>query len=140
MKKIDLLCIVDDDPISVFTTKHALSVGHFCDSIIVFKDGKEAFDKLRAIITAGETLPEVILLDLNMPVWDGWQFLDEFTQVPIEKDLLIYIISSSNDPEDLRKAEQYKFVSKFIVKPVTVEKLQEVLSGDIDAMQHSSAV
>lgn len=135
MKKIDLLCIVDDDPISVFTTKHALSLGEFCQSIIVFRDGKEAFDKLKAIVVAGERLPEVILLDLNMPVWDGWQFLDEFIQIPIPKKVLIYIISSSNNPEDLRKAENYKQVSNFIIKPVTVEKLQDVLMEGIERMQ-----
>jgi len=124
MKKIDIVCIIDDDPVHIFVTKKVLELGEMCESIMVFKNGQEAYDKLRAICINGEILPDVILLDLNMPIWDGWDFLDAFTQIPIEKKIIIYIVTSSNDPSDIRKAKSYEQVSNFIVKPITIEKLK----------------
>lgn len=127
MKKIDIVCIIDDDPTHVFVTKRSLQLGNFCESIMVFRNGKEAFDSLKAICLAGERLPDLILLDINMPVWDGWNFLDEFMQIPIASKIIVYIITSSNNPEDIRRAEQYSLVSNFLIKPITIEKLQAEL-------------
>lgn len=127
MKKIDIACIIDDDPIFVFGVKKIMELIDFCKSLMVFKDGEEALHNLRAIISANEKLPDVILLDLNMPILDGWQFLDEFIKIPCEKEVVIYIVSSSVNPEDMLRAQSYELVSDYIIKPVTVEKLQEVL-------------
>ncbi len=128
MKKIDLACIIDDDPIHVFGAKRAISIANLCNSVLVFNNGKDAFDKIRAIFKSGSNLPELILLDINMPVWDGWDFLDEFVQLPVSKDVTIFIMTSSVDPIDREKAKKYNQVNHFIVKPITVEKLTEALS------------
>ncbi len=127
MKKIDIACIIDDDPIFVFGVKKVMELIGFCKSCMVFRDGEEALNNLKAIISANEKLPDVILLDLNMPVLDGWQFLEEFIKVPCEKKIIIYIVSSSVDPEDVLRARSYELVSDYIVKPVTIQKLKEVL-------------
>ena len=91
MKKVNLTCIIDDDPIFVFGIKKVMELINFSDSIMVFKNGQEALDNLRPIILAKENLPDIILLDLNMPVLDGWQFLDEFIKIPCSKKIIIYI-------------------------------------------------
>ncbi|GAA4274114.1 response regulator [Aquimarina gracilis] len=127
MKKIDIACIIDDDPIFVFGVKKIMEIIGFSKSLMVFRNGEEALNNLKAIVSANEKLPDVILLDLNMPILDGWQFLDEFVKVPCEKKIIIYIVSSSVDPEDILKAKSYEFVSDYIVKPVTVEKLKGIL-------------
>lgn len=129
MKKIDIVCIIDDDPVHIFVTRKVLELGELCESIMVFRNGLEAFDRLKAICINGEILPDVILLDLNMPIWDGWDFLDAFTQIPIKKKIVIYIVTSSNNPEDTRRASTYQEVSKFIVKPISIEKLKSELKG-----------
>jgi CheY-like chemotaxis protein len=74
-------------------------------------------------------LPEVIFLDLSMPIMDGWQFLEEYIllEPEIEKEINIYVISSSISPEDLKKAKGINVVTDFIVKPITKEKLMEVI-------------
>ena len=131
MKKIDIACIIDDDPIFIFGTKKIMELTHFCKSFMIFHNGKDALDNLTAIIKNGEKLPEMILLDINMPVMDGWQFLDEFTKEPAPKKILIYIVSSSIDPADLEKAKHYKAVSNYIVKPITIKKLKDLLN-DLD--------
>ena len=127
MKKVNLTCIIDDDPIFVFGIKKVMELINFSDSIMVFKNGQEALDNLRPIILAKKSLPDVILLDLNMPVLDGWQFLDEFIKIPCPKKIIIYIVSSSIDPEDVLKAKSYREVSDYIVKPITIERLKAVL-------------
>lgn len=128
MKKIDIACIIDDDPIFVFGTKKIMEMTNFCKSIIVYENGKEAYESLKAIIIANEQQPDVILLDLNMPVWDGWQFLDEFIKIPNKKTITIYIITSSVDPADVEKAKKYDAISSYIVKPITTFQLKKILS------------
>lgn len=127
MKKIDIACIIDDDPIFVFGAKRMMELANFCNGFMVFQDGKKALEGLSAIIASGNNLPELILLDLNMPVMDGWQFLDEFTKIKTDKKITLYIVSSSIDNEDFKKAETYEVVSNYIVKPITMEALEDIL-------------
>lgn len=127
MKKINLACIIEDDPTHVYITKRFLKRTGLVESILTCSNGKDAFDKLKAIISDGEQLPELILLDLNMPIWDGWQFLDAFKAIPSEKKINIYILTSSNSEADIERAKLYNIDSNYIVKPITLEKLQEVL-------------
>ncbi|MEA5258465.1 response regulator [Arcicella aquatica] len=127
MRKFDIACIIDDDPIFIFGTKRIMQLANFCEGFLIFHNGKEAYDKLKAIIITGEKLPDLILLDLNMPIWDGWQFLDEFIQIPNEKSITIYIVTSSVDPEDIKKAESYEIVSNYLVKPIKMEDLKKLM-------------
>lgn len=126
MKKIDLTCIIDDDPIFVFGAKKIMELGKVCESFMVFSNGQEAINNLKAIIESNNELPDIILLDINMPIMDGWQFLDEFTKIPTEKEITIFITTSSIDPEDMNKAKTYERVSNYIVKPISTEKLNEL--------------
>lgn len=126
-KKIDIACIVDDDPIYVFATKKVMRMAGFCESFLVFKNGKEALESLSAIVLEGSKMPEVILLDLNMPVMDGWQFLDEFTQIQPPQKITIYIVTSSINPEDVERAKAYEDVANYIVKPVSEKSLYDIL-------------
>jgi CheY-like chemotaxis protein len=128
MKKIDIACIIDDDPIFVFGVKIMELVG-FCNGFMVFRNGEEALNNLKAIISANEKLPDIILLDLNMPVLDGIQFLEEFVKVPCKKKIIIYVVSSSVDPEDVLRVKSFESVSDYIVKPVSVEKLKNILKN-----------
>ncbi|MEA5426309.1 response regulator [Arcicella lustrica] len=127
MKKIDIACIIDDDPIFVFGTKRLMQLANFCNGVLVFKNGKEAYDSLKTIIISGEKLPDLIFLDLNMPIWDGWQFLDEFIQIPIENAVTIFIVTSSIDPEDIKRAKSYEIVSNYLVKPIKMDDLKKLM-------------
>lgn len=129
MKKVEIACIIDDDPIYIHCTKRIMQLADVCESFLIFHNSKEALDRLSAIIANGENLPELILLDLNMPVMDGWEFLDEFTKVPAAQKITIYIVTSSIDPADVKKAKQYDNVNNYLVKPVTVDILKEILSN-----------
>lgn len=131
MKKIDLVCIVDDDPTHVFITKKYIQLSGHVEKILVCINGKDAFDTLQKLITNKETLPKIIFLDLNMPIWDGWQFLDEFTKIPTEETITIYILTSSNSDEDNEKAKQYSLTSNYLIKPISQSQLKDILADNI---------
>ena len=126
MKKIKLACIVDDDPIFVFGIKKMMKLTEFCENFLVFKNGQEALESLLAIIDKEKEIPQLILLDLNMPVMDGWEFLEEFTKVNPPKEITIYILTSSIDPRDVKRAKKFSRVSNYVVKPITIEQLEEI--------------
>ncbi|MDW7692096.1 response regulator [Flammeovirgaceae bacterium SG7u.111] len=128
MKKIDLACIVEDDPMHLFITQNYIELSGLVEKIIVCENGKEAYSTLKIMIQNSEKLPEIIFLDLNMPVWDGWQFLDEFTQIPIEQKITIYILTSSNNEEDIKRAERYSLTSNYLIKPIDQSRLKNVLT------------
>ncbi|GAB3921157.1 response regulator [Mucilaginibacter myungsuensis] len=128
MKKFDIACLIDDDKMFTFLMSKQMRLIDFCDSILVFNDGDEALRYLKPIMHSPETLPSVILLDINMPVLDGWQFLDEFVKFDIPKKITVYIVSSSIDHADRIKAASYREVSNFYVKPITNANLVEMLN------------
>ncbi len=108
MKKINSICIIDDDPITVFGVKKMLSsiVNH--NSLHVFNNGKLALDGIKNLLDKNKDIPEIIFLDINMPIMDGWQFLQEFISLPIKQEVRINIITSSIDSLDEEKWMSYK--------------------------------
>ncbi|WP_200979322.1 response regulator [Echinicola sp. 20G] len=130
MKKSKSLCIIDDDPIYTFGLKKIIEFGKFDVETIFYENGKEAYENLSQVISDGESLPDLILLDINMPIWNGWKFLDEFTKLLSEPSVVVYIISSSIDPKDKEKATQYQIINSFIVKPISIDKIREILQSN----------
>lgn len=129
MKKINTICIIDDDPIFRFGTKKMMETVQASLNFLVYKNGKDAFDNLLPNLKLNTNLPDVILLDLNMPIMDGWQFLDEFLKVPDSEKIPIYIVSSSVDSRDIERAKTYKMVGQYIIKPFSISKVEELLEG-----------
>lgn len=129
MKKIDTLCVIDDDDIYTFTIKRIIAKAEVAEKTIFFHNGRVAIDFIHDCVEAIANLPDMILLDLNMPVLDGWQFLDEFIKlVPrIGKKILIYIVSSSIDEDDFKRAKEMELVSDFIVKPLNAMDLRSIV-------------
>ena len=128
MKKVNIACVIDDDPIFVFGVKKVMDMVDFCHRLLVFSNGQEALDNFKNMISSNSDFPDVILLDLNMPILDGWQFLEQFTQIPFCKKFTLYIASSSVDPEDTLRAESYEIVKDYINKPISLNKLKTILN------------
>lgn len=117
--KSKTICIIDDDPICVYGTKILLNHNnYFGSNILVYEDGYEALVNLTALVISGKTLPDVILLDLNMPVMNGWEFLDEFVKLPLEIKPQIFIVSSHFELSQINKGNSYGIVSDYISKPL----------------------
>lgn len=127
MRQLDIACIVDDDELFTYVLSKQMQVVNFCKTVLVYHNGLEALEYLRANSESPEKLPSVILLDLNMPVLDGWQFLDEFVRLRLARKIRVYIVSSSIDAADHEKALAYREVANFYIKPVSGEDLIEIL-------------
>jgi CheY-like chemotaxis protein len=121
MKKIDIACVIDDDDIYTFTVKKIIDNSQLAEKTLFFPNGQLALDFFNEYLHQTTHLPDLIMLDINMPVLDGWQFMDEFIKLSplINKRIVVYIVSSSIDRADLNRAKGYEQISDFIVKPVT---------------------
>ena len=128
MKKLVKTSIVDDDRIYIFGLTKLIEMNSFCQELQVFKNGKEALDSFLKDIEEGNELPEIILLDINMPVMDGWEFLDEYAKVKhkIKNKVKIYMVSSSVNLSDLDKAKSYEDVVDYVIKPIKSADLQKI--------------
>lgn len=131
MEKINLVCLVEDDPVHAFIAQKVLGMTGMVNQVLIFENGKKIFDYLVERRNTGEAMPNLILLDLNMPIWDGWQFLDEAKDIDLLKGIPLYIITSSTDRSDRDRANQHQLLDHYLVKPLTLEKVKPVL----DALQ-----
>lgn len=131
-----VLC-VDDDTISLTISQLLLKRTGFAQEVHTAIDGSEAlayFERLFAEeADPVAAAPELILLDINMPVMNGWEFLQEYNPRFREKltNTHIVILSSTIDPEDFALAKQYPVVAQFISKPLSVENLEELKSHPV---------
>ncbi|MCW3466877.1 response regulator [Chitinophaga nivalis] len=123
MKLINMIFIVDDDPIHQQIAKIMIERQAISSNIRVFSDAQDVLDYIRENKDVPAALPDLILLDLNMPVMDGWEFLEEYAvfceQLP--KSIRIFVLTSSIDEKDKERVNAYRFVTGYLTKPLSKE-------------------
>jgi CheY-like chemotaxis protein len=131
MKKIEIIALIDDDPAFVFITEKIIEKTNHFKEVKVFDNGLYALNYLKENLNNDTHLPNIIFLDLSMPIMDGWQFLDEYALLKIKNKskITVYICSSSISPYDITRAKSISDVTDFIIKPITKEKLTEIVSA-----------
>ena len=126
------VCIIDDDKVYTFGVKKIIKSYLPNNEVITFENGKEALDGLLELQDSGKELPDLILLDIEMPEMNGWDFLTEFDSIRSKTDKVIdiFVISSRVDKntEELYKVEWDEKVADFIKKPVQIQALKELLA------------
>ena len=130
-QKVELACIIDDDKIYVNLVKKIIEIKKLSENLLIYKNGKEALDYFKNImenVTDEEKLPDIIFLDLNMPVMDGWEFLNEFIKIKnnLNKKITLYVVSSSIDPRDLERAKSFNLVTDYLIKPIELKKFEKI--------------
>lgn len=128
---LDKILCVDDDAITLMLCKMVIAKNSFSNEITTATNGEEAlnyFKKLQNEIANDSSikLPQLIFLDLNMPVMGGWEFLDCFSKDEFLSfnSIKTIILSSTIDPEDLEKSKKYPMVIDFLSKPISKEMLE----------------
>lgn len=127
MQQINKVLLVDDDPASNFLAQLLFRKIGTVSHVSVAANGKEALDFISK--QHGKCgLPDLILLDINMPLMDGFEFMDHFQQLPGHHLTRVVLLSSSVSSRDAQKAAKYQFKG-FINKPLTKEKLAHIIES-----------
>lgn len=129
----DLILCIDDDPITLMLCKKVITKSSFANEIITAQNGEEALQFFNTIKysntnSAPNKNPQLIFLDLNMPVMGGWEFLDLFIRDDYSEfnATKVIILSSTIDPADIEKAKTYPIIIDFLSKPITQSMLEYV--------------
>ena len=135
MKRLSGALVIDDDATTNFLHQRLLRKMNVCDRIRTFEDGKQAFDYLYNICNNNYDeenkdyfQPELILLDINMPVMGGFAFLDLYSKFEecFRRGIVLALLTDSSNPQDVELAEKYAV--PYLTKPLTQEKLQNLLA------------
>ena len=124
--------LIDDDALVNFLKQEIIKDSHPDKKVRSFESATEALEVIKEMLnTSDSKLPQLILLDINMPVMDGWEFLDIFDQLPENKtkDCKIIMHTSSIDPRDIEKAKTYKAVVDYMTKPLNLQSLSKIFQS-----------
>ncbi|HSZ72257.1 MAG TPA: response regulator [Cytophagaceae bacterium] len=129
-KKLNCVLLVDDDNVTNFLHSKVIEKAGVADRIEVKLNGQEAIDFLTHQNNTHEAIiPSLILLDINMPIMDGWEFLEAYRDQKMlaNSKTNIVMLTTSSNPDDKQRAENIPFISAFKNKPLTLEMLDEIL-------------
>jgi CheY-like chemotaxis protein len=133
-KKLNCVLLVDDNDSDNFLHRRVLEKAGITERIEIVENGQEAINFLASLVKPGVAenpapLPDIIFLDINMPVMDGWEFLDEYEKLETgdKSGVVIIILTTSSNPADKAKAHSKLGVDRFRFKPLTPAMLEEVL-------------
>jgi CheY-like chemotaxis protein len=126
-KKLDCILLVDDDFDDSNYHKIIIKKMNITNSIQTAENGLEALEFLKK---ENQIIPELIFLDINMPKMNGWEFLEQYKDLPKNQKarITILMLTTSSNPDDLKKAKDFEDVTGFKSKPLTIEMLSEILS------------
>ncbi|PSL07880.1 response regulator [Cecembia rubra] len=118
------IILVDDDPVNNLINKRLIRKMHIGDQVEEFLEAENALNRIKEF---GKDSKILILLDINMPVMNGWDFLNFYMEKFKDRNDKIVVLSSSIDFQDREKALSYGIVEAFLEKPLTVEKMKSIL-------------
>jgi response regulator RpfG family c-di-GMP phosphodiesterase len=128
MNSIGTVMLVDDNDTDNFISKRIIEITKFSDNVIVKNSGKSALDYLVENKESPDAIPDIIFLDINMPIVDGFVFLYEYEKFSnsVKDKCRVIILSSSDNKRDIDKIVNNDFVIKFVTKPLTEKTLEEI--------------
>jgi CheY-like chemotaxis protein len=128
-----LVYVIENDRISSVITELIVKKNLFGGEVQCYTDGQRAFEALSLAYRSGAMLPDLIVLDLDMPLMDGWEFLDAVAELALPQPIRVFVLTSSIYPEDQQKALGYQAVQGFFTKPLKdagVALMQDMLEAE----------
>ncbi len=129
--KYQMALLIDENEIDNFINERMITSCNFANKVIVKNSGPAALEYIKNALANNEPMPEIIFLDLNMPVMDGFGFLEEFDLIAkdhghIKDDCKVIVLSSSISPVDIDKASTNPYVYKYVNKPLSEKYLAAI--------------
>jgi len=128
MGKIHKIAVIDDDEVFQLIIRKQIEMKKIDCEILKFYNGQEAFDYLRENADLNGNIPDLVMLDVNMPVKDGWGFLEDYHTLPasVRGRINLYMVTSSVIQSDIDRARSNDDIVDFVSKPITNDKLVEL--------------
>ncbi len=131
--KYNTVMLIDDNDIDNLINQKIIESSNICNHIFTHTSGKSAIEFLKnavkiAEVAGNQVMPEIIFLDIDMPLMDGFQFLDEFENLSenIKNHCKIVMLTSSINSKDVKKSQRYSNVKQYVNKPLTKESLKDL--------------
>ena len=129
MSKLNKILLIDDSESDNFVHKRLLEKENIAHEIVVQYSGEDALEYLSTLVDSVYPEPDLIFLDINMPGMNGWEFLDQYRELALEKKggIVITMLTTSSSEEDRQKASQNALINRFENKPLTKDRLYDIL-------------
>lgn len=139
MSSISIM-IVDNDQVNSFVLKNIITRNYSDAEISMFPDGADAMDHLESLENSKEEFPDVILLDIYMPVMNGFEFLEKYTKKYPFKSTNVFAMSNSLSKEDQQRANEFTVVKGFITKPLIYNNIQFIIDTYVEGRTSESDI
>jgi CheY-like chemotaxis protein len=133
MKKLNCILLIDDDEGTNFLNKFIIEKTGIAEKVDTVYNGKEALEYLTNTGKYAErgtfySQPALIILDINMPIMDGWEFINAYNKLEDNQKgkIIIVMLSTSENPDDIERAQKLTSISEFRNKPLTIEIIEEL--------------
>jgi len=127
-RKFNCVLLVDDDEATNYINQYIINEADFAEHVKVVGNGQKALDYLKSNNDDEYLRPNLIFLDMNMPVMNGWEFLEQYKQLEeeLQSERVVVMLTTSLNPDDKANAERTESINHFMNKPLTVEMLREL--------------
>lgn len=125
--RLHRVLLIDDSDADNFLHRRAIAATGLVEEIDVRRDGEQGLELLRRLADAGDPMPELVLLDINMPRMTGWEFLEAYGELPRPAGTVLYVLSATANPADHERAAAHPAVDGFRSKSLTSDMLRDII-------------